>query len=139
VPKVYIQIPPPVQFVDPKTKKAIEGDEGTLTFVGLLLKIQDNPKWNQSYKLIKAGDAIMQAFEEAGQDGVMVLADADYQELKEAVESPKFLTIHPINGAQVQNGFGIHPRLSRQILPLLDAIIHTTETDPRLEKKGVAA
>ena len=132
MPKLYIEIPEDIRFVDSKTKEPIQGDDGSMSFEDLIHKVMDNPKWNQSYKLIKAADAIMKAFEEAS-DGIMILADTDHKELKEAIENPKVLIITAVHGAQTQPGFGIHPRLSRQMLPLLDPIINATENDPLAE------
>lgn len=132
MPKVYIQIPDDIQFVDPKTKEAIDGPDGVMSFGDLLHKVMDNPKWNQSYKLIKAADAIMLAFEESSDD-VMVLADDDHKHLKEAIENPKVLIINNTTGASTQPGFGIHPRLARQLVPLCDPIMSPLDKDPRLE------
>lgn len=134
MPKVFIPIPDDIHFVDPKTKEPIEGKDGTMSFGDLLHKVMDNPKWNQSYKMIKAADSIMQAYEEVT-DQVMVLADEDHKHLKEAIENPKVLIINQMTGAQTQPGFGIHPRLARQLVPLCDPIMKPLDKDPRLEEE----
>jgi hypothetical protein len=133
MPKVYIQIPDDITFVDSRTKEPMEGENSTMSFEDLLHKIMDNPKWNQSYKMIKAADAIMVAFEERS-DGVMVLAEEDHKHLKDALENPKVLVISQINGAQTQPGFGIHPRLARQLMPLIDPAMDPLDKDPRQAK-----
>lgn len=130
MPTKFITIPDPVQFVDPRTKQTLTGPGNSLSFGDLLHKVMDNPKWGQTYKLIKAADAIMAAYDEAD-DNVMVLSEEDHKQLKEAVENPKVLVLFDSAPAQTQSGFGIHPRLSRQLIPLCDAVILAEDKDPR--------
>jgi len=144
MPKIYIKIPESVRFVDAKTREPFgktpdEIAKNTVSFEDLVLKVMDNPKWNKSYKAIKSADAIMMALREAlDGDGVMVLADSDYQEMKTAVESPEIIVYGPTGEPRVSPGFGIHPRLSPQLIPLCDAIINASEEDPRAEKDAPA-
>jgi len=136
MPKIYIPVPDEITFYDPITKKPMEDEGATMSFEDLMHKVMDNPKWVDTWKLVKAGDAIMAAFEEAAEmdaPRVMVLAEEDFKHLKEAIENPKVLVM-TMQGPKAQPGFGIVPRLARQLIPLCEPIMLATEKDPREAK-----
>lgn len=127
MPLRYIEIPPPVTFLDPITKEELTGPEGKLEiwdFKLLLNKIMSNPKWTETYAAMRAQASIENALNEA-KDGVMVLSEEDWLRLKEAVEMPR-TQLFGTNGIQVIPGFGAHPTLGAQLLPLLAPIVEAT-------------
>lgn len=132
MPNRYIEIPKPIRLTDPRTKEEVSGDDGHWDFEKLLHKISDNPKWNASYKLGRAMDAVWEAWEKMPKlvdHEVLVLAEEDWKELEDAVQNPKQLLI-TANGPQIITGFGLQPRLIRQLLPFCAAIIEASTVNP---------
>lgn len=127
MPLRYIEIPPPVTFLDPITREELMGPDGKLEiwdFKLLLNKIMSNPRWTESYAAMRAQASIENALSDA-KDGVMVLSEEDWLHLKNAVEMPRTQLIGT-NGIQVIPGFGAHPTLGGQLLPLLVPIVEAT-------------
>jgi hypothetical protein len=129
MPQRYIQIPGPITFIDPLTKEAADPSGKPMTFEDFIYKLMDNPKWALSYKMIKSADAIMEACKKATRN-VMIIAEEDLKNLQEAVENPKALILTAAGG-QTISGFGLHPRITSQILPFCDAIMQPLTDDPR--------
>lgn len=133
----YITLEPrKIAFVNEKGKP-IEGME-PLDWAGFFYKIEDHPKWATTYKMTRYMSEIWEAFEEAQERGdwVMVLKETPYNELKAVCENPKFCRVDPLHGPQEHAGWGLHPRLNRQILPFTRAIMNAVDEDPR--KKAAA-
>lgn len=131
----YIVIPEAVRLTDPRSGEELEGDDGHFGFETLLHKISDNPKWNGSYNLGQCLDAIWVAWEKTPKDPavgiiIMALEGAEWRELCEAIQNPKQLLISQL-GPQIVAGFGLQPRLIRQVLPFCDAVIKADSVDPR--------
>lgn len=134
MPQRYITIPEPITLKDPKTKEPLKKQDGSfdmLSFSEFLHKVMFNPMWNQTVQNIKAADAINKAFDGA-KDGVMVLAEEDWKKLESAVQNPVQQLITQM-GAQNQPGFGYHPTLTPQLLPLIDAVLEAHKDDPRIK------
>jgi len=134
MPNRYIEVPKePVKLLDPRTKEEV----GELDFEELLHKISDNPKWNQKFELSQVLDTVWEEWEACKERGdhVMVLPEEDWKELAEAVRNPKQLILYSNRPPEVVAGFGLHPRLSRQILSLTSPIVKASDTDPRKEQK----
>jgi hypothetical protein len=124
----FIKIPEPIHICDPITgEKSAE----QFSFQTFLYKLMDNPKWAQSYKMIKSADAIMEAYKTAANlSPVMAVSEDDWKHLRDAVETPKAMIVVGDQG-QVVEGFGMHPRLVTQIIPFCDAVMGATDRDPR--------
>ena len=136
MPNRYITIPTPVRLTDPRTGDVVEGPAGNFDFETLLHKVSDNPKWNTSYKLGRCMDAIWVAWEtreqltEVPDMQVFVLPEEDWVEFEEAIQNPKQLLV-TATGPQIVAGFGLQPRLMRQILPVLASVVKASQEDPR--------
>lgn len=127
MPTRYIVIPQPITLKDPYTNEPLVGEGGKKEiwdFKVMIAKLMNNPKWAESYASMRIQEAIEKALDNA-KDGVMVLAEEDWLKLKDAVESPRTQV-----GSQVINGYGIHPSLGRQILPLLAPIMDAKTERP---------
>lgn len=126
----HIRIPNPISFTDPTTG---ESTGESLTFRAFIMKLMDNPKWVQSYRMIKSAEAINKALDLAiGAAEDMKIDDEDWKNLAEAVENPKSLFISPNGLSSIIPGFGMHPRIITQILPFCDAIMHAPQAARRL-------
>lgn len=87
--------------------------------------LDTNPVWGKSYKNIRSAMAIEQALEGKIAGDLVVLAQDDWDLLKEAVEKPQ------MGGpAGVAEGFGYIPQVIRQIVGFMDAIIQASEKQP---------
>jgi len=135
MPMRYIEIPAAVTLRDPSTKEVLKDQDGkdqTWTFPQIINKLMSNPKWGESYAAMRSQGAIEDALADA-KDGVMVLSEEDWTKLKDAAETPRTAVITTM-GPQVFSGFGIHPMLSRQLLPLIIPIIEApAERKKKLE------
>ena len=132
MPNRFIIIPEPVVLRDPVSKEEFKTEEGASQrwdFKTILNKLMNNPKWGESYANMRAQESIEDAFENA-KDGVMVVAEEDWNKLKDAVETPRFQINSPM-GVQVVGGFGIRPDVSRQLLPLLKPIVEAKTERPK--------
>lgn len=124
MPMRYIQIPADVHIVEPDKKPAKDekGAEIVVSFEKTIQRLLMNPKWIESYPAIQSADAVAAALDDA-KNGVMVLAEEDFNRLKEVAMDVK--------------GLGHHPIVARQILPQLRAIIDATNTAPAQPLKAV--
>lgn len=124
MPMRYIEIPDTVTLRDPLTKDVLKDQDGKdqiWSFQAIIDKLMSNPKWGETYTAMRAQAAIEDALVDA-KDGVMVLSEEDWTKLKDAAETPRTSIITTM-GPQVFAGLGLHPKLSRQLLPLLQPII----------------
>ena len=136
MPKKYVELSPKeIRFKERTGGEEIEGDDGLMNWNKFLEKVEDNPKWVSTYKLGVSMDAIWEAFHEA-EDGIMVLAEEDWKNWEEACQNPKVMHIGPTGPTSIP-GWGIHPRLNRQMLCFPKAVIKAHDKDPRKEvEKG---
>jgi hypothetical protein len=124
MPMRYIEIPADVTLRDPMTKEVLKDPDQkdqVWTFQMIINKLMSNPKWGESYAAMRSQAAIEDALAEA-KDGCMVLSEEDWNKLKDAAENPRTAVITTM-GPQAFQGFGLHPSLSRQLLPLLKPIV----------------
>jgi len=125
----FIQIPSPITFIDPSTRKPLltpNGDqEKEVSFEDVMLRLMQNPLWTENYHAIKAQDSIFKAIEAGKETGVLMIAEEDWQRLKSATEFPKTLNYHPV--------------LVHQLLPILSAIMDATTTNPMIKAVPEAA
>lgn len=128
----YIKIPSPVTFVHPVTKAPVEPAE-TCSFMELVLKVMENPKWKVSYDDMMAARNILVALDTAmnTKSETMVLLESDWARLEEAVRNPRQFIMNKITGTKVEPGFGYHPLVASQILPLCDAVIGASKEPPQ--------
>jgi hypothetical protein len=139
MPKKYIPLVPWEMRFKERDGKEIEGDDGLMSWKKFLEKVEDNPKWVTTYKLGVSMDAVWDAYQEAltadTDNGVriMVLAEEDWKNLEECCQNPKVMVIGPA-GPQNMPGWGIHPRLNRQMLCFPKAVIKALDEDPRKKK-----
>lgn len=127
MPQRYIQIPGPVTIVNQESREPIkspDGKDATVTFAQLVAKLLNNPQFAESYAAIQSADAITVALDEA-RDGVMQLAEEDWNRLRDAVQNLRTATEH---GPQA--GLGWQPWVTRQLLPLLRAIMTAADKAP---------
>ena len=131
MPTRYIEIPDPITLKDPVSKAPLttDGQPEVWDFKQIISKIMSNPKWGESYAAMRAQAAIEDALAEA-KDGVMVIAEEDWSKLKDAAENPRTQVITSM-GPQVMAGFGVHPTLVRQLIPLLAPIVEAKTERPR--------
>ena len=119
----YISVPSPVTFIDPLTSKPVTTLDGAqekpIDFEMIMLRLMQNPMWGESYHNMKAQSGIMNALDKSKTSGVLVLADEDWQRLKQAAEFPKNL--------------GYHPILVYQLLPMFSAIMDAGTTEPKAD------
>jgi len=137
MPKKYVMLDPKkLRFKERSSGEEIEGDNGLMDWKTFLEKVEDNPKWVTTYKLGLSMDAIWEAYHESlsadTYDGVpvMVLAEEDWKNWEEACQNPKVMHISP-TGPATMPGWGIHPRLNRQMLCFPKAVIKALDEDPR--------
>lgn len=136
----YVTVPADVKFKDPTTgdpMKNADGEDEVLTFGNFLIKLMHNPVWAESLANMKAQDEIMSAWEECKEraDGVLQLSEDEWTKLKATVDNPRVEVFVPGIGAQLRAGYGYHPSVSRQLVPLACAIVDAPTKDPR--KKAV--
>ncbi len=139
MPKRYIIIPGDVMIVDPETKAPVPNADGTqqsISFQAFVQRLMHNPKWVENYSNMRAQAAILEALSHKawiGEKAVMELAEEDWVKLKEAVEFPRveYTTNH---GRQVVAGYGFHPTLAAQLLPLASSIVLAESSRPPEEK-----
>ena len=140
MPQRYMIVPEPVTFIDPNTKEPMKDKDGKawepLTFKALIERFFSNPKWNENYKNTKSLQAIEKALENA--NGVVQLAQEDWEKLKDCAENPKTLLGQGPMGPIIQSGWGFHPSLNTQLIPLLDAIVEAKDTPPPTEEPAKA-
>jgi hypothetical protein len=131
----YIRIPKPVTLFDPDTKEPLKDEKGNpqvLSFKGLLGKIFHNPMWNESFNNLRAMRDIEEACEEAYSQSkpYIKMPQETWLIIQKAVLSPKFEMMHPTAGVQIVSGFGYHPTIASQLIPLLLPIINATLEQP---------
>lgn len=116
----YITVPPPVTLIDPVTNEPLKNAAGELekpiSFDTIIIRLMAHTLWSETYANTKAQHEVMQALK-AQSGGVISLGDEDWQKLKQAAESPRFLAFNPV--------------IIYQLLPLLTAIMDAPTTDPR--------
>jgi hypothetical protein len=141
MPKRYIVVPPDVFLVDPETKAPLPGSDGaqqTITFSSFLQRLMNNPMWIENYANMRSQAAILDALKEkswSGEKSLMELAEEDWLKLKNAAEFPKVEYVTTA-GRQIVPGYGFHPTLSAQLLPLVEAIVSAGVSRP-IEEKAV--
>lgn len=97
------------------------GEQTTITFT---LKefvrhlLDTNPVWGKSYKNIRSAMSIEQALENKTVGEVAILAQDDWELLKEAIEKPQMAG----PGGQ-QEGFGFIPQVVRQLATFMSAVV----------------
>lgn len=133
MPNRYVEIPPPVTVLDPTSNQPIP-DEKPLDFDFVMTKLMSHPVWGESFAAMRSQDAIHDAWKNA-KDGVMVLAEEDWTRLKQAVETPKITA----PTGQVIPGFGVHPTVVRQLVPLLNPIVEAKSERPKAKLKAEPA
>lgn len=127
MPKRWVHFPDYVVFYDPLTRQALQRKDGSadvMDFGEFLQALMHNPVWSEGYAQAQAQDSILRAYEAAtknGEDG-MWIAEEDHKILERTVREPKSLHIGPL-GPQITAGFGRHPSMARQFLPLQEAVI----------------
>jgi len=122
-----IEIPKPISLVNYETKQPLteNGKPMEWTFETVLIRLMSNPVWQESFAGMRAQQSIVQAFASRDNDKMM-LAEDDWKKLKEAAENPR-VTIMVPDGQLVANGFGVHPSLAFQLVPLIAPIIEAKE------------
>ena len=135
MPKRYIEVPGAVELREPITKKKLENKDGepeVWNFTVILSKLMSNPKWAENYANMRSQEAIEVAYEEAisNGSGIMELAEEDWIKLKDAADNPRVQINGPM-GLQLVPGYGLHPSMSRQILPLISPIMEAKTERPR--------
>jgi hypothetical protein len=135
----WIEFPDEVKFYDPFSKKPImvrgEDDsekQDTLNFKSFMNALMSNPLWNEGYAQGSAQESIMSAFEEAWEkEPGFWVADEDFKFLEICAKTPKQLIIVNGQGMEVK-GFGRHPTMARQYVPMQEAIIRAkTESEKK--------
>ena len=131
MPTRYIEIPEPVTLRDPVSKAPLttDGQPEVWDFKQIINKIMSNPKWGESYAAMRSQAAIEDALTDA-KDGVMIIAEEDWSKLKDAAENPRTQVITAM-GPQVLSGFGVHPTLVRQLIPLIAPIVDAKTERPK--------
>lgn len=135
MPLRYVVIPSPISFRDPVTRAVYTSDDDRpLSFADFVrLRVFYNPLWNVSRATMRAADAIDRALDKADKaNGVLELAEEDWRLLLRAVEEPRYL---PPGGQVPVEGFNIHPAISRQLLPFLNAIAEAPTEPPKESRK----
>lgn len=85
----YIKIPEPVSLFNIVTGETMLDEKGgsdVRTFERFVLERLVDPKWGTSVKMIMMAAKISE--QAKGANGVLVLEDADYDELKQVTETP---------------------------------------------------
>lgn len=138
----YITVPATVVFKNPfkdEVLKGPSGEEEKMSFGDFLEKLMHNPMWGEHYHNTKAQNEIMEAWEKCKaskeEPQIMLLGEEDWQKLKQSAEHPKFEVI-TAQGTQTRAGYGVHSTLSRQLLPLVAAIMEAPTADPRVKAKA---
>lgn len=136
----YVNVPETVKFKEPFTGELLKTQEGKdeeLSFEGFLQKLMHNPMWGETFTNMKAQSVIMAEWErcKASGDKVMVLAEEEWSKLKAAAEAPKYEILTPM-GSQIRPGYGVHPSLALQLVPLVTAVVDALTNDPRVKAKA---
>jgi hypothetical protein len=114
MPQRFVVVPESV------TLKSSGGEGVEVSFRDFVTNLMNNPMWGESFSNVRAQAAIMRAVD-AGEK-ILALAEEDWRLLKSAVESPKQLSATK-QGVQVIPGYGVHPSVAYQLLPLACAIV----------------
>jgi hypothetical protein len=148
----WIEFPETLKFYDPFSKKPfmVKDENGNekqdeLTFKGFMNVLMSNPLWNEGYTQGSAQESIMGAFEEAWEkEPGFWVSDEDYKYLEICAKTPKQVIIAGGQGHEVR-GFGRHPTMARQYVPMQESIIRAkTESekkkaDEEAKKKALPA
>lgn len=133
MPQKYIEVPAPVVLKNPDDGTPIRNDSGgfadPITFTDFIKKLMFNPKWSESYPNIKSADSICKAVEYGLKDGVIILAEEDWLRLDDAARNPRQAVLVGGN-MTVQSGYGYHPRITMQLLPLIEAVVAAKNEPP---------
>lgn len=127
MPKRWITFPEPYLLVDSKGEPLTNSEgkvDDKLDFGAFLEKVWFNPLWNEGYDQSEAQDAIKRAYAEASKKGApgMWLAESDWRYLETACKQPKQQLFTPM-GPVTQPGFGMHPSVANQLLPMQRAVV----------------
>ncbi len=136
----YITVPATLKLKEPFTGEPLKSQDGQdeeFSFEAFLQKLMHNPVWGENFPNMKAQSEIMTAWEKckASGESIIVLAEEDWLKLKAAAENPKFEVLTQM-GSQIRAGYGVHPTLSRQLVPMVSAILDAPTTDPRVKAKA---
>jgi hypothetical protein len=111
-----VTVPPPITLTDPLTGQPVEPPNNLLTFHDFLVRLFNNPLWNDSYQNMVAQRAIADAFKTT--ESAVTIAEDDWELLERAVQKPQIATP---NGTAT--GFGFQPWVAQQLLEFCDAIV----------------
>jgi len=127
-----ITVPNDVVLMRPHTNEPLRHDNGQpelpVTFIRFLNNLLSNPMWVESYENLKSAKSIFAAIQNmkstAGLGPIkLTLEDSDWEKLKSTAMYPKMLIVTP-NGPVVTVGYGFHPQVSMQLLPMIEAIVN---------------
>jgi len=125
----HIKVPFPITLHNPHTMKVLRKDDGTpeevVSFRSFINNLLTNPKWVETYTNLKAASVISTAVNALFDGEELVLPEDAWRMLSEAAMFPKQIIVTP-NGPVVVVGFGFHPQVSVQLIPMLDAIFNAT-------------
>ena len=126
MPQRKIVFPESVQLLDPDSGQPLAGPEGLLDFTSFLRKLFNNPLWNESWKQGMAQRSIAQAVKEAIAEKrpAVLIAEEDWEFLATAAKTPRSAVFVAGMGMQVISGFGYHPAVAGQLIPMQLAIIN---------------
>ena len=121
-----ITVPPPVRLSDPATGAPLllEGLPVAWDLRAVICALMSNPRWLSSFASLKAQGTVMAAVDaaRATEAPSFVLPGDVWELLRAAVEQPLTLS-----GGQIVPGFGVHPQVCWQLVPILSAILDATE------------
>lgn len=128
-----IEVPIAFTFCEPVTGKSL--DE-TLSFGDFLHLLMMNPLWSNGYVEAKAQDEILRAYEAVDRTHhpmCMRISEVAWTFLERAAREPRIVHIGA-QGVQILAGFGKHPSMARQFLPMQEAVLHAEKESeaPRL-------
>jgi hypothetical protein len=135
----WIEFPDAVKFYDPFTKKMVmekqeDGSEkqAELDFLGFINILMSNPIWNEGYAQSSAQESIMSDFEEAWEKAPgFWVSDEDFKFLETCAKNPQQIIINNVQAILVK-GFGRHPTMARQYVPMQEAVIRAkTESEKK--------
>ena len=135
MPKRYVKIPESVVFKT-ATKEPING-LGPLSLKGFVQSLLLNPVFSSTYPGVRSAIAIEEAFDDETAR-MAVLSEEDWAKLKDAAENPKRVSLTEA-GSGTQTGYGYHPALTRQLIPLIEAIVKAPDKEPEdADREGQA-
>jgi hypothetical protein len=128
----HITVPSDVVLVHPHTSEPLLQDNGNpeapVSFKRFLSSLLSNPMWIESYDNLKSAKVIEDAIKTM--NGTLSLPNDEWARLEVAAKHPRMVIVSAA-GPTIVSGYGFHPQVSAQLLPLVEAVVNATLSEDK--------